>query len=428
MQRFSSLVLGILLASAGHVWAQQAGQGRAIATGQNCGGDLGGTFPDCTVPNLGRIGVTASDTSINFLFDKIVVGPGLSKTTLTPGGNEQLQLDIGLLGTAAAGATTSVSGLDKVGTELSLLRCTNAGEVPTMQANGSYQCTTPSGSPSQGPINSVQAADGVGGFAGSSRCVVNPTSGALECSCNRGTPGDCANEMTSESATVAAPAAANRAKVYLKQTGTVYEWCINGNGDTGERCVGVGTPGAVPDKEVDFDMGGCTQAGTSHPNWDYDPAVGVGLAISECAVGGAIGQGVLQFPKPSGGTPTLHCATRRTRLTQNFNAAAPLSAVLKWETVPTTGNAYWSMAALCRTNGTTRASTVWNTATVVIEAAPATTLIQDSVIFNDIDKTGCAGNDDLYVRLCRENANASDTMANDNNATAISLKLQYGRQ
>jgi hypothetical protein len=41
-----------------------------------------------------KVAVTVSDTTTSVLNDKVAVGSGLTKTTLNPGGNEQLQLGI----------------------------------------------------------------------------------------------------------------------------------------------------------------------------------------------------------------------------------------------------------------------------------------------------------------------------------------------
>lgn len=316
-----------------------------------------------------NVKISAADTTTGFLEDKLLAGTNVTITKQNPGANETL----------------------------------------TINSTGGGGTGTP-----QGPINSIQSnLDGVN-FAGSTRCSIDPTTQAVTCTCDRDSLDDCANEMTSVPIAQSAPTTANRVNTYPKQTGTVYELCWNGNGDTGERCVDGSTGGTPPNPTVAFtyfDMAGLTNDGTgANSNFDLD----TGTTTPAPETGNAIRFASLAFAAAG-----LTCVQRSWSFNDFSDLAANQNTVFRWISDATSGAPTLTMQAACWEHGEA-ASAV----TFIGTAVPATPTTQgaetlNSTVLNGVDITGCTSTSMIYFRLCQ----TASTLTGGSNNTVRGIQV-----
>ena len=118
---------------------------------------------------------------------------------------------------------------------------------------------------------------------------------------------------------------------------------------------------------------------------------------------------------------------------QNFNLQSvevlpgdwtgALDAVVKWRATPTTGSVVWQFATVCMADGETQ-NPAFNTASVVIDAAQS---VADSVNTANIDgvtTTGCAAGELMHVRIQRDAAHVSDTMAGSADLLGVEMTIR----
>lgn len=263
------------------------------------------------------------------------------------------------------------------------------------------------GSPPQGPENSVQTRNGAN-FRGSTRWLIDPADNdALKGTCNRGTLGDCAWDLTSETADVSAPAVTNSAKFYIKQTGTVYDLCVNGNGDSGPRCVSAGGM-TLPRELEDWDMAGLSADGTTAAsNWDYDS----GTVTPTPETAWAIKFASLEFAEAG-----TSCVQRHVRFPTDIDLTQSFDAGLNYVTTAASGSVTFSVAMACWNPGAVGSTVAFNTATSVPDTTSGANA-RSGLNFIGIDKTGCTTSSVAFLRLCQT--------ANTLGATARVYKFIY---
>ena len=389
--------------------------------------------------------VSAVDTSCNYLSNKLVAGANI---TLTPSGAGNETLTIASTGGGASDFGSLTSGTNTqaamtVGTGASMntsgtgtIVATSAAAAtttPTLCPAGQYSrgvdgsfnatgCTIPPGTGSGTPggaINALQTNLDNSAFRGSTRWSIDPADGdALKSTCVRGTLDDCLNTATSVPVSQTTPTNANEFGWYVKQTGTVYEWCWSGNGDTGERCVdGTSGGGVMPQKNIVWDAASCTAAATATTNMDFDPNAATPTAA--CVTGTNASMGALVFTDaPANNT----CVQRKTRLAQEFDTGQSISLALDWTGVPITGTVEWSAAIGCLGNDETVAALTFNAATPAVTTISGTANGKNTSVMSGLDQTGCAPFETLVARVCRiSSVNGTATITDDVNLLQISL-------
>lgn len=102
----------------------------------SCVTDMGGQ-------TSGQVRVTTNDTTASELNNKITVGNGIVKAVKNPGANETLDFAVPLRGVAGGGTTSSISGLEFIGGEITLLQGCGANQVVAKNAtNTGYACAS----------------------------------------------------------------------------------------------------------------------------------------------------------------------------------------------------------------------------------------------------------------------------------------------
>lgn len=146
------------------------------------------------------------------------------------------------------------------------------------------------------------------------------------------------------------------------------------------------------------------------------------------------------FPTTNPGVPACQTGTNTQYGTMDFADAASLSAQVHlklpsdfigtvdakfvWFTSATTGNVVWQLATICVADAET-GDPAFNTASTVTDAAKGTTLQLNDATITTVTITGCAAGELMFVKVLRDAAHASDTLA----ATArlVGLELTYRR-
>ncbi len=159
----------------------------------------------------------------------------------------------------------------------------------------------------------------------------------------------------------------------------------------------------------------CNNATPSAPDWSF-PTSNPG--VPACQTGTNTQYGTLDF---ADGAPTL---SAQTHLMLSGDWTGTLGVKFKWFTTATTGNVVWQVATICVATAET-SDPAFNTASTVTDAALGTTLQTNDAAIASVTITGCAAGELMYVRVFRDPANGSDTLA----ATArlIGIELTYRR-
>jgi hypothetical protein len=101
-----------------------------------------------------------------------------------------------------------------------------------------------------------------------------------------------------------------------------------------------------------------------------------------------------------------------------------VDARLIWFTTATSGNVVWQVSTICVADAET-SDPALNTASTVTDAAKGTTLQFNEASITGVTITGCAAGEVMFIKVLRDSAHASDTLA----ATArlVGVELTYRR-
>lgn len=146
------------------------------------------------------------------------------------------------------------------------------------------------------------------------------------------------------------------------------------------------------------------------------------------------------FPTSNPGVPACQTGTNTQYGTMDFADSSNLSAQVQfklpsdwtstvdaklvWLTSATSGNVVWQLSTICVADAET-GDPSFNTASTVTDAAKGTTLQLNDASITGVTVTGCAAGELLFLKVQRDAAHASDTLA----ATArlVGLELTYRR-
>jgi len=135
-------------------------------------------------------------------------------------------------------------------------------------------------------------------------------------------------------------------------------------------------------------------------------------ATAACVTGTNTQFGVAQFTNANALSMQDHF-----RLPAVFNS---LTAQIKWRTSATSGDVVWQIQTICVADAET-SDPAFNTASEVTDTAKGTTLQQNDASISSVTVTGCAAGEELYFKVLRDQAHASDTLA----ATADLISLAF---
>jgi hypothetical protein len=159
----------------------------------------------------------------------------------------------------------------------------------------------------------------------------------------------------------------------------------------------------------------CDNATATSPLWSF-PTTNPG--VPACQTGTNTQYGTMDF---ADGANTLS-AQVHLKLPSDFTST--MDAKFVWFTSATTNSVVWQLATICVADAET-SDPAFNTASTVTDAAKGTTLQLNDASITTVTITGCAAGELMYLRVFRDPAHASDTLA----ATArlIGVELTFRR-
>jgi hypothetical protein len=161
---------------------------------------------------------------------------------------------------------------------------------------------------------------------------------------------------------------------------------------------------------------GCNNT-TAAPFWDLPTS---GAAAAACVTGTNTQKGVLDF---ADGATTLS-AQISFMLPADFSTGGNIDIVIKWLSSTTSGDVVWQAQTSFVADGETDDPS-WNTVSTVTDATKATANQTNDAAITNIDKTGCAAGKFMHLKIYRDPAHASDTMAGT--ARLIGVEVTYRR-
>jgi len=161
---------------------------------------------------------------------------------------------------------------------------------------------------------------------------------------------------------------------------------------------GTGNTLTIP-RRLWFPAAGCNNA-TAGSVWDLPTS---NPAVAACKTGTNTQLGVLDFADGSNLSAQI---TYRLPTTWTGN----IDANIKWLTSATTGSVVWQIQTICVADAETDDPS-FNTASTVTDAAKGTTLQTNDATITGVTTTGCAAGELMHVKILRDSAHASDTLA-----------------
>jgi len=98
---------------------------------------------------------------------------------------------------------------------------------------------------------------------------------------------------------------------------------------------------------------------------------------------------------------------------------------VKWFTTATSGNVVWQAQSICVADAET-SDPAFNTASTVTDAAKGTTLQDNDATITGLTITGCAAGEVLYLKVFRDPANGSDTLAATASLRGVEVTFRRG--
>lgn len=161
---------------------------------------------------------------------------------------------------------------------------------------------------------------------------------------------------------------------------------------------GTGNVLTIP-RRLWFPAAGCNNA-TAGPIWDLPTS---NAAVAACVTGTNTQKGVLEF------ADSANLSAQTTYLLPSTFTGA-IDAKIKWVTTATTGDVVWQLGTVCVADAETDDPS-FNTASTVTDTAKGTTLQTNDATITGVTATGCAAGELLHLKIFRDSAHASDTLA-----------------
>lgn len=161
---------------------------------------------------------------------------------------------------------------------------------------------------------------------------------------------------------------------------------------------GTGNVLTIP-RRLWFPAAGCNNA-TAGSVWDLPTS---NPAVAACKTGTNTQLGVLDFADGS------NLSAQITYMLPTTWTGA-VDANIKWLTSATSGSVVWQLSTICVADAETDDPS-FNTASTVTDAAKGTTLQTNDASITGVTATGCAAGELLHLKIQRDSAHASDTLA-----------------
>lgn len=148
-----------------------------------------------------------------------------------------------------------------------------------------------------------------------------------------------------------------------------------------------------------FPAAGCNGS-TAGPIWDLPAS---NPAVAACVTGTNTQKGVLEFADSANLSAQI---THKLPSTWTGN----IDANIKWVTSATSGDVVWQLSTVCVADAETDDPS-FNTASTVTDTAKGTTLQTNDAAITSVTATGCAAGELIHLKIQRDSAHASDTLA-----------------
>lgn len=174
---------------------------------------------------------------------------------------------------------------------------------------------------------------------------------------------------------------------------------------------GTGNVITIP-KRLWFPAAGCNNA-TAGSVWDLPSS---NPAVAACKTGTNTQLGVLDFADSSNLSAQVTYMLPTTW-------TGTIDARIKWLTSATTGDVVWQLSTICVADAETD-DPAFNTASTVTDAAKGTTLQTNDATITGLTMTGCAAGELLHLKVQRDSAHASDTLAATARLIGVELTIR----
>lgn len=161
---------------------------------------------------------------------------------------------------------------------------------------------------------------------------------------------------------------------------------------------GTGNVITIP-KRLWFPAAGCNNA-TAGSVWDLPAS---NPAVAACKTGTNTQMGVLDFADSSNLSAQSHL-----KLPSTWTGT--VDANIKWMTTATSGDVVWQLSTICVADAETD-DPAFNTASTVTDTAKGTTNQTNDAAITTVTVTGCAAGELMHIKIQRDSAHASDTLA-----------------
>lgn len=161
---------------------------------------------------------------------------------------------------------------------------------------------------------------------------------------------------------------------------------------------GTGNVITIP-RRLWFPAAGCNNA-TAGSIWDLPSS---NPAVAACVTGTNTQKGVLDF---------ADSASLSAQVTHKLPSTwtGTVDANIKWFTAATSGDVVWQLATICVADAETD-DPAFNTASTVTDTAKGTTNQTNDAAITTVTVTGCAAGELMHIKILRDSAHASDTLA-----------------
>jgi hypothetical protein len=157
----------------------------------------------------------------------------------------------------------------------------------------------------------------------------------------------------------------------------------------------------------------CNNATAASHGWSF-PTSNPG--VPACVTGSNTQLGVMDFADSADLSAQIHLA-----LPSDWTST--VDAKFKWWTSATSGDVVWQLSTICVADAET-SDPAFNTASTVTDTAKGTTLQQNDASITTVTVTGCAAGELMFLKVQRNAAHASDTLAATARLVGLELTLR----